>query len=48
MENKHRIAKHNQEYAAGNVTFKMGLNKYADLMNHEIRALNGFNKTGLK
>uniref|UniRef100_A0A1A9X317 Cathepsin L n=1 Tax=Glossina brevipalpis TaxID=37001 RepID=A0A1A9X317_9MUSC len=45
-ENRHKIAKHNQLYAAGKVTYKLGLNKYSDLLNHEFRQfMNGFNNT---
>lgn len=32
MENKHKIAKHNAKFARGEVSFKMGLNKYADMV----------------
>jgi len=45
MENKHHIAKHNQLYEQGKVTYKLALNKYADLLPHEFTALNGYNKT---
>jgi len=50
MDNKHKIAKHNQEFEAGHVSYKLRLNQYADLLHHEfVRTLNGFNKTvGLK
>lgn len=50
MDNKHKIAKHNQEFEAGSVSYKLKLNKYADLLHHEfVRTLNGFNRTvGLK
>jgi len=49
MDNKNKIAKHNQDFASGKVTFKLGLNKYADLLHHEFLGLNGFNKSvGLK
>lgn len=42
MEKRDRIAKHNEQYAAGNVTFKMGLNEYSDLSTYEINSkLNG-------
>uniref|UniRef100_A0A1L8DPC9 cathepsin L n=1 Tax=Nyssomyia neivai TaxID=330878 RepID=A0A1L8DPC9_9DIPT len=45
-DNKHKIARHNQRYEDGKVTYKLGLNKYADLLHHEFVAkLNGFNKT---
>lgn len=45
MDNKHKIAKHNQLYENGIVTYKLGLNKYADLLHHEFVLMNGFNKT---
>lgn len=49
MENRHKIAKHNQRYEQGLVTYKLGLNKYADMLHHEFAAtLNGFNKTQSK
>ncbi|KAI9576862.1 cathepsin L [Glossina fuscipes] len=45
-ENRHKIAKHNQLYADNKVAYKLGLNKYADLLHHEFRQLmNGFNNT---
>lgn len=47
LDNKHKIAKHNQMYAAGEVSYKLALNSYADLLHHEFVARNGFNKTGL-
>ncbi|XP_076252101.1 cathepsin L [Rhynchophorus ferrugineus] len=46
MENSHKIAKHNKLFAQGKVSYKIGLNKYADMLHHEfISILNGFNKT---
>lgn len=48
MENKHSIAKHNQLYEQGKVSFKLALNKYADLLSHEFSTLNGYNKTLLR
>ncbi|XP_059224580.1 cathepsin L [Stomoxys calcitrans] len=45
-ENRHKIARHNQKYAAGQVSFKMGLNKYADMLPQEFKeTLNGYNYT---
>lgn len=46
MENAHKVEKHNKLYALGLVTYKLGLNKYADMLHHEfIQTVNGFNKT---
>lgn len=46
MENRHTIAKHNQRYEMGLVSYKLGVNKYADMLHHEfVRTLNGFNRT---
>jgi len=46
MDNSHKIAKHNKLYEQGLVSFKLGLNKYADLLHHEfVNTLNGFNRT---
>lgn len=47
MDNKHKIAKHNQLYESGQVSYKLALNKYADMLHHEFTTLNGYNKTGL-
>lgn len=32
MENKLKIAKHNAKYEQGLVTYKLGVNKYADMV----------------
>lgn len=46
MENRHKIAKHNQRYEMGLVSYKLSENKYADMLHHEFtRTLNGFNRT---
>ncbi|XP_060524201.1 cathepsin L [Cylas formicarius] len=46
MENSHKVAKHNKLYEMGLVTFKLGINKYADMLHHEfVSTVNGFNKT---
>lgn len=45
-DNKHKIAKHNQLYEQGLVSFKLGTNKYTDLLHHEfVQAMNGYNRT---
>lgn len=46
MENAHKVAKHNKLYAQGLVSFKLGVNKYSDMLNHEfVHTLNGYNRT---
>lgn len=46
MENSHKIAKHNKLYEQGLVSYKLGINKYADLLHHEfVTTFNGFNRT---
>lgn len=48
-DNKLKIAKHNQLYELGQVSYKLKLNKYSDLLHHEfVATLNGFNRTALK
>ncbi|KAI4458607.1 cysteine protease family c1-related [Holotrichia oblita] len=48
MENVHTISKHNQLYGQGLVTFKMGVNKYADMLPIEfVEIMNGYNNTGV-
>ena len=48
-ENRYKIASHNQRYAAGKVSYKLGLNKYADMLHHEFRqTMNGYNHTQRK
>jgi len=43
LENKLEIARHNQMYERGEVAFKLGLNKYADLLHQEfVSAMNGY------
>lgn len=47
-ENVIRINKHNARFDAGEVTFKVGVNKYADMHTHEVvEQMNGY-KSGLK
>ncbi|KAJ8716396.1 hypothetical protein PYW07_003023 [Mythimna separata] len=46
VENKHRIAKHNQRFEQGAVTYKLRPNKYADMLHHEfVHTMNGYNRT---
>lgn len=46
MENKNKIAKHNQMYHRGSVTYKLAMNKYGDLLHHEfVNHMNGFNRS---
>lgn len=46
MENKRKIAKHNQLYELGKVTYKLGLNKYADMLHQEfVATMNGYNRS---
>ncbi|CAH2046662.1 unnamed protein product, partial [Iphiclides podalirius] len=45
-ENKHKIAKHNQRFAQGLVSYRLKVNKYADMLHNEfVNAMNGFNST---
>lgn len=45
-ENKHKIAKHNQLFAAGKKSYKVALNKYADMLHSEFKeTMNGYNHT---
>lgn len=46
MENKHKIAKHNQLYQKGQISYKLAINKFGDLLHHEfVGGMNGFNRT---
>lgn len=46
LENRHKIAKHNTRFHQKNETYKLSLNKYADMLHSEfVRTLNGFNRT---
>lgn len=48
LENKHKIAKHNQLFAGKDASFKMAMNRFSDMLPHEFVAVhNGFNKTAL-
>jgi len=49
MENRHKIAKHNQKYGMGLVPFNQAINKYGDMLHSEfVATFNGFNKTSPK
>lgn len=46
MENKEKIAQHNRKYELKQVSYKLKLNKYGDMLLHEfIHTRNGFNKS---
>lgn len=46
MENKKKIAQHNSLYEKGFASYKLKLNKYGDLLNHEFRFhVNGYNRS---
>lgn len=46
VQNKHKIAKHNQRYDLGQEKFRLRVNKYADLLHEEfVHTLNGFNRS---
>lgn len=46
MENRHKIAKHNQKFSRNEVTYQLGVNQYADMLHHEfVSTLNGFNRS---
>ncbi|XP_054163590.1 procathepsin L-like [Oppia nitens] len=46
MENKHRIAKHNNRAANGLKGYSLAMNQFGDLLSHEFTALmNGFKKS---
>jgi len=46
MENKHKIAKHNQRAANGLKTYSLGMNKYGDILHHEfVSIMNGFRRS---
>ncbi|XP_046977836.1 cathepsin L-like isoform X2 [Vanessa cardui] len=45
-ENKHKVAKHNQRFERGQVSYRLATNKYADMLHHEfVHTMNGFNRT---
>lgn len=46
MENRPTIAKHNQKYNLDQESYKLGLNKYSDMLPHEfVSTMNGFNNS---
>jgi len=46
MENAHKVAKHNQMYEMGLVNYKLGVNKWADMLHHEfVHTVNGYNRS---
>lgn len=46
MENKHKIAKHNQKAANGLKGYTLAMNHFGDLLHHEfVSIMNGFKKT---
>lgn len=42
LENKHAIAKHNQKFASGSVSYTIGLNQFADRTPEEYKKLLGY------
>jgi len=45
MENKQKIAKHNQLHAQGNRTYSLAMNKFGDMLHHEfVSTVNGFKR----
>lgn len=43
LENRHKIAKHNARFEKGEVSFKMDMNHFGDLLHHEfVSMVNGF------
>lgn len=46
LANRYKIAKHNIRYFKKEVSFKLDINKYADMLHDEFeRTLNGFNRS---
>ncbi|KAL0127154.1 hypothetical protein PUN28_005438 [Cardiocondyla obscurior] len=46
LDNKRKISEHNRKYETKEVSYKLGINKYGDMLHHEfINTLNGFNKS---
>lgn len=48
LDNRHKIAKHNQRYERGEVSYKLGMNHFGDLLHQEFRkTMNGFKHSRL-
>lgn len=46
MDNKHKIAKHNGNYGRNQVSYKLKMNKYGDMLHHEfVNLMNGYKKS---
>ncbi|XP_011869904.1 PREDICTED: cathepsin L [Vollenhovia emeryi] len=46
LDNKRKVAEHNRKYEMNQVTYKLGINKYGDMLHHEfVSTMNGFNKS---
>ncbi|XP_071571259.1 procathepsin L [Temnothorax nylanderi] len=46
LDNTRKIVEHNRKYEMKEVPYKLGMNKYGDMLNHEfVSTLNGFNKS---
>lgn len=45
VENKHKIAQHNQLYESGSKSYSLAMNKYGDMLHHEfVAVMNGFKR----
>lgn len=45
MENRHKIAKHNERYSRGEVPYSMAMNEFGDMLHHEfVSTHNGFKR----
>ncbi|EEC12029.1 cathepsin-like protease, putative, partial [Ixodes scapularis] len=45
MNNKLKVAKHNEQYAEGKVSYQLAMNKFSDLLHEEfVRSRNGFRR----
>lgn len=45
LENRMKIAKHNEKFHKKSVSYKLSVNKYADMLHHEFVSMNGFNQS---